>query len=118
MTRCQLGTDIANFTQNNVSFIECEVGDVIDINLAAGRARIIYSSAFNVPQGYTHFTGMKEAYENDVVSLTGASWSLGGFSGTGSPTTSISNNNYITYTVKRTPEVNCFYNTNGTITIQ
>ena len=51
MSRCQLGTDLANFSQNNVSFI--------DIRIVDGRVRIIYSSAFNVPQGYTQFTGIK-----------------------------------------------------------
>ena len=59
MSRCQLKTALVNFTQNNVSFIECEVGDVINIYLRAGRVRIIYSAEFNVPQGYTQFTGIK-----------------------------------------------------------
>ena len=61
MTSCQLGTALANFSQNNVSFIECVVGDVININLRAGRVRIIYSGGFDVPQGYTQFTGLKVA---------------------------------------------------------
>ena len=59
MSRCQLGTALANFSQNNVSFIECVIGDVININLRAGRVRIIYSGGFDVPQGYTQFTGIK-----------------------------------------------------------
>ena len=59
MSRCQLGTALANFSQNNVRFIECVVGDVININLRAGRVRIIYSDGFDVPQGYTQFTGIK-----------------------------------------------------------
>jgi len=59
MSRCQLGTDLVNFSQNNVSFIECVIGDVININLRAGRVRIIYSGGFDVPQGYTQFTGIK-----------------------------------------------------------
>ena len=59
MSRCQLGTALVNFSQINVSFIECEVGDVININLRAGRVRIIYSGGFDVPPGYTQFTGIK-----------------------------------------------------------
>ena len=61
MSRCQLGTALSNFTQNNISFIECVVGDVINIRLVSGRLRIIYSVGFNVPQGYTQFTGLKVA---------------------------------------------------------
>ena len=61
MSRCQLGTALANFSENNVSFIECVVGDVINIRLMSGRLRIIYSAGFNVPQGYTQFTGLKVA---------------------------------------------------------
>ena len=59
MSRCQLGTDLVNFSQNNVSFIECVIGDVININLREGRVRIIYSGGFDVPQGHTQFTGIK-----------------------------------------------------------
>ena len=58
MSRCQLGTDLVNFSQNNVSFIECVIGDVININLRAVSVRIIYSGGFDVPQGYIQFTGI------------------------------------------------------------
>ena len=61
MSRCQLGTALTNFSQNNISFIECVVGDVINIRLMSGRLRIIYSAGFDVPQGYTQFTGLKVA---------------------------------------------------------
>jgi hypothetical protein len=59
MARGQLGTALSNSVQNITVVIECLTGDVIDVHLVAGRARIPMSTSVSAPQGLTPFWGIK-----------------------------------------------------------
>ena len=59
MARGQLGTALSNSVQNITVVMECLAGDIIDVHLRAGRARIPMASTVYAPEGLTPFWGIK-----------------------------------------------------------
>jgi len=59
MARGWLGTAFTNLVQNITVVMECLAGDIIDVHLVNGRARIPMASTVIAPEGLTPFWGIK-----------------------------------------------------------
>ena len=59
MARAQLGTSLRNSVQNITVVMDCLAGDIIDVHLVNGRARIPMASTVIAPEGLTPFWGIK-----------------------------------------------------------
>jgi hypothetical protein len=59
MARGWLGTALRNLVQNITVVMECLAGDIIDVYLNGGRARIPMAASLYAPEGLTPFWGIK-----------------------------------------------------------